>query len=105
MPSPSTIVFLAMHRQSWDALTPSQQEALSRLTGREFSLKAAAIWSEQDVEALDRAKSDPQIERIALTVEQQGEFSRAVKPAIDAELARLEKEGINAREIFKAIKP
>ena len=105
LPSPSTIVFLAMNRQSWEKLSPSQQDALSRLTGREFSLKAATIWSETDVEALNRAKSDPEIKRIDLTDVQQEEFSRAVRPAIDAELARLEKEGINAGEIFKAIEP
>lgn len=105
LPSPSTIVFLAMNRQSWDALSPSQQSALDRLTGREFSLKAAVIWSEMDVEALRQAQSDPQIKRIALTPEQQDEFAQAVKPGIEAELARLEKEGVNAREIYTVIKP
>ena len=105
LPSPSTIVFLAMNRRSWDALNTSQQAALDQLTGREFSLKAAALWSEMDVEALNRAQSDQQIKRIALTPEQQGEFARAVRPIIDVELARLEKEGINAEEIYKAIRP
>ncbi len=105
LPSPSTIVFLAMNRQSWASLSPSQQAVLDALTGREFSIKAAAIWAEMDVEALARAQSDPQIHRIALSAEQQAEFGLAVKPAIDAELARLTKEGINAAEIYKAIKP
>jgi len=105
LPSPSTIVFLAMNRGSWDGLSKSQQAALEKLTGREFSLKAAAIWAEMDVEALTRAETDPEIKRVALTTEQQEAFLRAVKPAIEVELARLEKEGINAREIFKVIKP
>ena len=105
LPSPSTIVFLAMNRGSWEALSKSQQAVLDKLTGREFSLKAAAIWSAMDVEALTRAESDPEIKRVALTAEQQKVFSKAVEPAIDAELVRLEKEGINAREIFRAIKP
>ncbi len=105
LPSPSTIVFLAMNRGSWDALSKSQQAALEKLTGREFSLKADAIWAEMDVEALSRAETDPEIKRVALTTEQQEAFAKAVKPAIEVELARLEKEGINAREIFKVIKP
>lgn len=105
LPSPSTIVFLAMNRGSWEALSKSQQEALDKLTGREFSLKAAAIWAEMDVEALVRAETDAEIKRVALSTEQQEAFTQAVKPAIDGELARLEKEGINAREIFKVIKP
>ncbi len=105
LPSPSTIVFLAMNRGSWDALSKSQQAALENLTGREFSLKAAAIWAEMDVEALTRAETDPEIKRVALSTEQQEAFAQAVKPAIEIELARLEKEGINAREIFKVIKP
>lgn len=105
LPSPSTVVFLAMNKQSWDALSPSQQKALGELTGRGFSLKAAAIWSEMDIAALNKAQSGQGISRILLSVEQQDEFAKAVKPAIDAELARLEKEGINAGEVYKAIKP
>ncbi len=104
LPSPSTIVFLAMNRRSWQALSPSEQETLSRFTGRAFSLNAAAIWSEADVAALERTRSDPAIQRIALTAEQQEAFARAVQPAIDRELNRLETEGINAGEIFAAIK-
>ncbi len=105
LPSPSTIVFLAMNRGSWGALSKLQQTALEKLTGREFSLKAAAIWAEMDVEALTRAETDPEIKRVALTTDQQEAFAKAVNPAIEVELARLEKKGINAREIFKVIKP
>lgn len=105
LPSPSTIVFLAMNRRSWEGLSQSQQAALDQLTGREFSLRAAAIWAEMDVQALKLADTDPGVKRIPLSPEQQAEFARAIQPAIDAELARLEKEGINATAIYKAIKP
>ena len=44
-PGPSSVVFLAMNKKSWNGLSNSQQAALNKLTGREFSIKASVIWS------------------------------------------------------------
>ena len=42
-PGPSSMVLLAMNKKSWNALSNNQQDALNRLTGREFSIKASEI--------------------------------------------------------------
>jgi TRAP-type C4-dicarboxylate transport system substrate-binding protein len=105
LPSPSTIVFLAMNKASWESLDPPHKAILDRLTGQEFSRRAAAIWAEMDVVALRRADSDKDISRIALAAEEQTAFAAAVAPLIDGELARLAKKGIDGAAIYKAIKP
>jgi TRAP-type C4-dicarboxylate transport system substrate-binding protein len=103
LPSPNSIVLLAMNRGTWEGLPPEHQAALDRLTGRDFSLKASALWGGVDVDALEKAQGDPGIEVIGLTDAERAEFSRAARPVIDQELERLEKEGIHAREIYRAI--
>jgi len=102
-PGPSSMVLLAMNKKSWNALSNNQQAALNRLTGREFSIKASEIWSRLDIKGLEKAKSDPNIEYIKITPSQRAGFTKAAQPAINKELDKLEKKGINAREIFKAL--
>jgi TRAP-type C4-dicarboxylate transport system substrate-binding protein len=103
LPSPTSIVFLAMNKQSWNELPAKDQAALGKLTGRDFSIKASVIWSALDVEGLERAKADPNIGYITPTSEQRKGFEAAAREIIEKELIRLEKEGIAAREIYKAI--
>jgi TRAP-type C4-dicarboxylate transport system substrate-binding protein len=102
-PGPSSVVFLAMNKKSWNGLSNSQQAALNKLTGREFSIKASVIWSRLDTKGLEKAKSDLNIEYIKITPSQRAGFTKAAQPAINKELDKLEKKGINAREIFKAL--
>ena len=104
LPSPTSIVCLVMNRDSWAGLTPDQQAALDRLTGREFSIKASIIWSRKDVTALEKARSDSGIGFIGLSPEERGDFEAAAQKAVDKHLDQLEAEGINAREIYQAFK-
>ena len=104
LPSPTSIVCLVMNRDSWAGLTPDQQAALDRLTGREFSIKASIIWSRKDVAALEKARSDSGIGFIGLSPEERGDFEAAAQKAVDKHLDQLEAEGINAREIYQAFK-
>jgi TRAP-type C4-dicarboxylate transport system substrate-binding protein len=104
LPSPTSIVCLVMNKDSWAGLTPDQQAALDRLTGREFSIKASVIWSRKDVAALERAKADPSIGYTALSPQERSAFEAAAQKAIERHLAQLEAEGINAREIYQAFK-
>lgn len=105
LPSPSTIVFLAMHKESWEKLGEKHKAILDKLTGREFSRRAAAIWAEADVAALNKAESDSEIKRLALAPEEQVAFATAVAPTIENELARLKSKGIDGAAIYRAIKP
>lgn len=103
LPSPTSIVFLAMNKASWNELPAKDQAILDKLTGREFSIKASVIWSALDKEALEKAKIDPKIKYISPKGDQRAGFEAAAREVVEAELIRLEKEGIAAREIFEAI--
>jgi TRAP-type C4-dicarboxylate transport system substrate-binding protein len=103
LPGPSSVVFLAMNKKSWNGLSNTQQAALDKLTGREFSIKTSVIWSSLDIQGLEKAKSDPNVEYIRITASQRIGFTKAAQPAINKKLDKLEKKGINAREIFKAL--
>ena len=56
-----------------------------------------------DIKGLEKAESDSNIEYIKITASQRANFTKAAQPAINKELDKLEKKGINAREIFKAL--
>jgi TRAP-type C4-dicarboxylate transport system substrate-binding protein len=104
LPGPTSIVCLVMNKDSWAGLTPDQQAALDRLTGRDFSIKASIIWSRKDVTALARARSDSGIGLVELSPEERSAFETAAQKAIDRHIAQLEAEGIHAREIYQAFK-
>ncbi len=104
VPSPTSIVGLIMNKASWEALPADQQAALNRLTGRDFSIKASILWSRKDVDALAKARTDNGITVIDLPDQEREAFDAAAQTAISAHLDQLEKEGINARDIYQAFK-
>jgi TRAP-type C4-dicarboxylate transport system substrate-binding protein len=103
LPGTTSVVLLAMNKECWNELPARVQAVLDKLTGREFSIQAGVIWSALDLEALAKAKTDPKIGSISLAAGQRAGFEAAAREVIEAELLRLEKDGIAAREIFKAI--
>ena len=103
LPGPTSVVLLAMNRGSWEGLSAAEQAALDNLTGQGFSLKAAAIWSAVDEKALDKAREPGGVEAIELTAHERSALADAARPVIEADLAKLEAEGINAREIYQAL--
>jgi TRAP-type C4-dicarboxylate transport system substrate-binding protein len=104
LPSPTSVVFLAMNRNSWNALTPSQQTVLERLTGRDFSVNAARIWSEQDRQSLARAQNrDDSTTYIRISPAARRTFADAARKTSEETLSRLEEIGINGRPIYDAL--
>ncbi len=103
LPSPSSTVFLAMNQTRWNRLTPSWQQAIDGLTGRTFSIDAARRWSRKDLDALARAAADGGIQAIALTTAQRAEFAAASRGLIQAEIQRLEQQGVPANAIYRAL--
>jgi len=104
LPSPTSIVCLVMNKGSWSALTPGQQAALERLTGRAFSIEASTVWSRKDGAALEKAAGDESLGFVALSPEERGAFEAAAQTAIDRHLEQLEAEGVHARDIYQAFK-
>jgi len=103
IPSPTSIVFLAMNKKTWAGLPARDRASLDKLTGRGFSIKSARIWSAMDMEALERSKTDPGIEYIRVAAAARPGFEKAAAVVREEELSRLEKDGIDGRKIFKAI--
>lgn len=104
LPSPTSMVCLVMNKGSWSSLTPDQQAALDRFTGRDFSIKASVIWSRKDRAALEKAAGDAGLGVTVLSAKGRAAFEAAARTAVDHHLEELEAEGIHAREIYQAFK-
>jgi TRAP-type C4-dicarboxylate transport system substrate-binding protein len=106
LPSPTSVVFLAMNQKTWQSLPKAQQVVLDQLTGREFSIKASNLWAAEHMDALKRCRqTDAGTEYIGLTSEQRGAFARAARPTVDKALDKLDKAGIDGRVIYNALQP
>lgn len=103
LPSPTSVVFLAMNKQRWEKLTPEHQAALERLTGREFSIRASVLWSAKDTAAVAQAEKDPDLVVTRLTQSARAAFADAAQPSIKKELKRLSDLGIDSRGLYQAL--
>jgi TRAP-type C4-dicarboxylate transport system substrate-binding protein len=103
LPSPAATVFLAMNQTRWQQLQPAWQQTLKDLTGRSFSLDAARRWSGKDLDALAQAADDAGIQAIALTPDQRSQFAMASHDLVQAEIQRLEQQGVAADAIYRAL--
>jgi TRAP-type C4-dicarboxylate transport system substrate-binding protein len=105
LPSPTSVVFLAMNKARWEGLSPENQAALDRLTGRDFSIDASILWSAKDTDAVAQAEKDPALTVTRLTESARTAFADAARPAIAKELGRLEGLGIDAQGLYQALQP
>lgn len=103
LPSPASVVFLAMNQQRWEALSPAHQAALDRLTGRDFSVRASVLWSAKDTDAVAQAEKDTDLTVTRLTKTARTAFSEAASPTITKELERLKALKIDARGLYQAL--
>jgi TRAP-type C4-dicarboxylate transport system substrate-binding protein len=103
LPSPTSVVFLAMNKARWEGLSPENQATLDRLTGRDFSIQASILWSAKDTDAVAQAEKDPGLTVTRLTESARAAFSEAARPTIAKELTRLEGLGIDAQSLYKAM--
>jgi TRAP-type C4-dicarboxylate transport system substrate-binding protein len=103
LPGPSSMVFLIMNKNAWKGLSGGQRATLKKLTGREFSVRAGAAWDSVELQALEKAKTDKDVEYIRLAESNRTAFANAALPAIQAEVSKLAKKGIDGRTIFDAL--
>jgi TRAP-type C4-dicarboxylate transport system substrate-binding protein len=104
LPSPASVVFLAMNRQRWEGLSPAHQAALDRLTGRDFSIRASGLWSAKDTAAVAQAEKDPDLSVTRLTKADREVFRKAADPTITKELTRLKALEIDAQGLYQALR-
>jgi TRAP-type C4-dicarboxylate transport system substrate-binding protein len=104
MTGPTNLFFLFMNKKSWAGLSKEHKAAVDRLSGRKFSVYAGYSWSTIDMKALKIAKGGKNVEFIQLPPDKVAEFNKASEAAVLKDLAALDKKGLKATEIFKALK-
>jgi TRAP-type C4-dicarboxylate transport system substrate-binding protein len=96
----ASLFFVMMNKQSWDGLSSSEQATISKLTGKKASIKISTTWGGADKKALAAAKAGKQIQLVTINPAEAAKFDAASNKAVRAALARADKSGIKATEIY-----
>lgn len=99
-PLTRSLVYLAMNRARYDSLPPDQKAVIDATTGRELSVKGANVYAARRAEVLADIRNKKSGEIIELSPEQVKQWEIALKPFIEAQLAKAEKNGVPARAIY-----
>ncbi len=99
----SSLFFVMMNAKSWDALSGSEKAAVTKLTGRDASIKISASWGGADKKALADAKAGKQIQLVTIDPAEAAKFDAISDKAVRASLAKMDKKGIKATEIYNAL--
>lgn len=103
LPTPSSVFFLVMNKDSWDGLSDGEKTALDSLSGRQLSLDSAAsntLEAERGMDMLEKAGR----EIIRLEDEARQAFVDATKPVAEQLVADAESRGVaNAADIASAL--
>lgn len=94
-----TTFFTVMNQRSWDALDEAQRSALAELTGRDWSIRAAAAYADCGRRGLDIARQAENSTVIELPAGEIERWRAAVQPVVMESIAALEADGIPGRAI------
>ena len=100
----ASLFYVMMNKKSWNGLSSAEQAAISKLTGKGASIKASEGWGKGDLRALKAAKEGKKIKMIELSAAEAKKFNDITAASVKKELAELDKKGMNATEIFNALK-
>ncbi|EKF20172.1 TRAP transporter substrate-binding protein [Nitratireductor pacificus] len=103
LPSPLATFYLAMNKDSWAALSPDEQAALEKVSGRDLSMTAAAAFDKAGADGLALAK-EAALEFITLdeaSVAELTDKSQDVLDALAEEAAA--KGGFDAKMILSTV--
>jgi TRAP-type C4-dicarboxylate transport system substrate-binding protein len=103
LPSALDTFYLLMNKSSWDALDHNQKKELDNLTGRKISLMGAEEFRKAGQAGLDLAVKS-KVELIEIDAAAEAEFRKAMKPALDAFIAKTSDEtGVDASNIVSQL--
>ena len=94
----TTTFFVAMNKAKWDSLSPEIQKTIAEING-EWSVKHGEAWDSSDDEGR-KFFTEKGGKIIMLEDGEKMKWQEAVKPAIDAYSADLDKKGINGQEVI-----
>ena len=98
----TTTFFVTMNKAKWDALSPEIQKTISEIN-MEWSVKHGEAWDSSDEEGR-KFFTEKGGNFVMLDDAEKKKWQEAVKPAIDAYSADLDKKGINGQEVIGHIK-
>ncbi|ETW99579.1 MAG: hypothetical protein ETSY1_14465 [Candidatus Entotheonella factor] len=102
-PFAHTAFFLVMNQGAYDKLTPEQRKTIDETTGRALSLKAAQIYEDAGVAALQNEANQGRGEIIRLPAEEEQRWRAALQGVRDNTVKALEGKAIPASAILSAM--
>ena len=103
MESPTSLTYLFMNKKVFDGLSSAHKAAINKHSGAAYSDFAANFWGTIDAGQLATAKNEQKgVKFIQLNGAAAAEFNTATAKSVDQFLAKREKAGIPAREIYNA---
>jgi TRAP-type C4-dicarboxylate transport system substrate-binding protein len=90
---------VAMNKKKYDALPAAARSAISKLSGRELSLKATEVYIKRAEQAVASVKGKADV--VELPKAEQDRIAKTLRPIIDEWIKESEAKGIPAREMLK----
>ena len=90
---------VAMNKKKYDSLSPQARAAIDRLSGRQLSLKATAVYIKRAEEAVKGVRGKADV--VTLPDAEQKRIGNVLRPIIDEWVKEMEAKGIPAREMLK----
>ncbi len=100
----NTLFFLTMNLEKWNSLPSHIQRAIEDVNERCFYEIAAGLWDKQNEDALNWAVNEMGMEIIELSEEEMLMWIRRVEPIHKEYTKKLNKRGLNGREILDTVK-
>ena len=94
-----SVFLIAMNKKKYDSLSPDARAAIDRLSGRQLSLKATAVYIKRAEEAVASVRGKADV--VTLSQSEQQRISKTLRPIIDEWVKETEPKGIPAREMLK----
>ena len=94
-----SVFLVAMNQKKYDSLPPAARAAIDKLSGRELSRKATAVYIKRAEEAVKSVRGKADV--VELSKPEQERISKALRPIIDEWVKESEAKGIPARDMLK----
>jgi TRAP-type transport system periplasmic protein len=94
-----SVFLVAMNQKKYDSLSPAARAAIDKLSGRELSRKATAVYIKRAEEAVKSVRGKADV--VELSSQEQERIGKALRPIIDEWVKESEAKGIPARDMLK----
>jgi TRAP-type C4-dicarboxylate transport system substrate-binding protein len=90
---------VVMNKKKYDSLSPAARAAIDKLSGRELSLKATAVYIKRAEEAVSSVRGKADV--VTFSADEQQRIGKVLRPIIDEWIKESEGKGIPARDMLK----